>query len=423
MPDNRDAATPAGGAATVDAPRRKLFSTGVTGTLLRDRNFWPYLLGNLLSNTGTWFQVLGQSILVYRDTHSTVLLGVLGFSQYAAVFILAPVTGRVVDRFDRQKVILATQCTALTVSATLAVIAGTGHASAPLVIVFAGILGISNSFATPSMMAYAPSLVSREVISTALALNSVTFNIGRALGPVLAALVIDTLGPAWAFGVNSCSYVAMIVGVLSVRALTAHTPPTTRPRLSESIDLVRRNPKLAGLLCAILAMNMATDPPITLGPPFMNREFHHAATLSGILIGGFGVGAVVAAFTFAHRLVGTRRTVMIALGTTGLGLTGFAFAPSLPIALAALFVLGMGYLSANTAATSRLQLEVADEHRGRIMVLWSIAFLGARPIASVTDGTLADVLGLRFGAFALALPALGAAAVLFFRGNRKVALA
>jgi predicted MFS family arabinose efflux permease len=263
------------------------------------------------------------------------------------------------------------------------------------------------------MMAFAPSLVGRELLSTALALNSVTYNVGRALGPILGAAVINVAGAAWAFGINSCSYIALLVGLVSVRPLTRHATPATRPKLRESIGLVRRNRRLAGLLCAILAMNIATDPPITLGPPFMSRIFHHAATLSGVLIGGFGAGAIVAAFTFAHRLQGTRRTVMAALAATGAGLAAFSVAPNLWWAFVALFVLGVGYLASNTAATSRLQTEVADEHRGRIMTLWSIAFLGARPLASIVDGSLASTIGLRAASFAMSLPALTAAVVLF----------
>ena len=107
-------------------PRRRLASLRGTGPVLRSRNFYPYLLGNMLSSVGTWFQTLGQAILIYRLTHSAFLLGVIGFAQYAAVMFLAPWTGSVADRFDRRRVLITTQLAATGVTATLTVLVAVG---------------------------------------------------------------------------------------------------------------------------------------------------------------------------------------------------------------------------------------------------------------------------------------------------------
>jgi len=399
-----------------DGPRWRLAGSGSTGALLRDRNFLPYLIGNMLSGTGTWFQILAQSILVYRLTHSTFLLGVVGFASYAAVFVLAPITGRVADRYDRQKILMASQLISTAVTAVLCAVTALGFATPAIVIGFAFVLGVANAFATPTMMAFVPSLVQASYLSTALALNSVTFNIGRAVGPVLAAVVISAYGPAWAFGINSLSYLALVAGLRAVAPLVAHRAPTVTPRLSDSIRIVLRDKRLLALLYTIAAMNLATDPPITLGPAFMSREYHHAASLAGLLVGAFGTGAVIAAFSVAHRLRGTRSTIMLTLLATGLGVAAFALLPTLGLGLAGLMVMGFGYLSSNTAATSRLQLEVEPAHRGRIMVLWSLAFLGARPVGSLVDGSVASLAGLRVAALTMSLPALAGAALFFAAG-------
>ena len=166
-------------------------------------------------------------------------------------------------------------------------------------------------------------------------------------------------------------------------------------------------------------MNLATDPPVTLGPAFMSREYHHATSLAGLLVGAFGFGAVLAALTVATRLRGTRVTVMLTLLVTGLGVAVFAVLPSLELGLAGLAVMGFGYLLSNTVATSRLQHDVPSDHRGRIMVLWSLAFLGARPIGSLVDGSLASWAGLRVAAFGMAVPAFVGAAVFFGAGLRS----
>src|SRR5207237_5922548 len=144
-------------------------------------------------------------------------------------------------------------------------------------------------------------------------LNSVTFNVGRAIGPVLAAVVINTAGPTWAFGINSFSYLALVAGLTTVRPLVAQVKPETRPKLREAVALVARDKRLAGLLYAIAAMNLAADPPVTLGPAFMSKALHHTDSLAGLLIGAFGAGAVFVAFTVAHRLRGTRTTIATAL--------------------------------------------------------------------------------------------------------------
>jgi len=392
--------------------------SGETAVLLRDPNFRPYLVGNMLSTTGTRFQTLAQAILVYRLTHSTFLLGVVGFASYAAVFALAPITGRVADRYDRRTVLVATQLVSTAITGTLCAVTARGSATPGLVIGFAFLLGSANAFATPSLMALAPTLVQPAFLSTALALNSATFNIGRAIGPVLAAVVIGAFGPAWAFGINAFSYLALVAGVCSVHPLIVHKRPDVATRLIDSLRIVLRDRKLVALLYTIMAMNLATDPPITLGPAFMSREYHDATSLAGLLVGAFGLGAVLAAFTIAPRLRGTRVTIMSTLLVTGLGVAAFAVLPSLELGLAGLAVMGFGYLLSNTVATSRLQLDVPPEHRGRIMVLWSLAFLGARPLGSLVDGSLASWAGVRVAAFAMAVPAFAGSAVFFGSGLR-----
>jgi len=388
-------------------------------SLLRDRNFAPYLVGNMFSTTGTWFQTLAQALLVYRMTGSTFLVGVTGFVQYASVFLLAPVTGSVTDRFDRRVVLMTAQSCACAISGILALLTALGIVTTAVLIAFAGVLGVTNAFSTPSMMAFVPSLVDRGHLSSALALNSMTFNIGRAVGPVLAAVVIQTAGPAWAFGINSFSYLALILALTTVRPLVAQARPKYRPRLSESIAFVARDRTLLALLYTIFAMNIATDPPVTLGPAFM-VHIHRPDSLAGLLVGALGAGAVVVAFTVANGLTRSRRTIGMSLLVTAAGVVGFSVSPSLATAMVALFVMGLGYLATNTVATSRLQLEVEDAQRGRIMTLWSVAFLGARPIGSIIDGAIASAAGVRVATFCMALPALaGAAVFLSGRGLRR----
>jgi MFS family permease len=155
----------------------------------------------------------------------------------------------------------------------------------------------------------------------------------------------------------------------------------------------------------------------TLTPGFATVVFGQPDTVAGVLVGAFGAGAVTAAF-FSGRSGDAERRIAVSLAVMGAGVLAFAVSPSLWAALPALAVGGFGYLSANARATTAIQLEVDDSQRGRVAALWSVAFLGVRPFASLADGTLAEVAGLPVAAAVLALPAL-AGAVVLARGVRR----
>jgi MFS family permease len=390
-----------------------------TVNVLLDRNFFPYLLANTLSGIGSSFQMLAQSILMFRLTGSTFMLGVLGFAQLAAVFFLAPWTGSAADRHERRRVIAFSESSAVITMTLLTITAASGHAGELALILFAVVLGARTALSSPSAMALVPSLVQPRFISAALALNSVTFNVGRAVGPVAAALVIHTLGTTWCFGMAAVLSAPLAFGILFVKPLIPHVRSLDRPRFRESVKLVAHDRRLAGLLYVIAAVAVCTDPPVTLGPAFMTEALHRHDTLAGVLIGAFGMGAIVAAFTVSHRLRGTRTAIAGTLALAALGTATYAFAPSFAFALGFLLILGFGYLSTNVGATSRLQLAVAPEQRGRVMALWTAAFLGVRPLGSLVDGSVASVAGVRVASFLMAVPAMiGVAALLLTRARR-----
>jgi MFS family permease len=378
--------------------------------VLRDRNFWPYFAGNLLSNCGTWFQNLAQTLLVYRLTGSTLAVGVVNFSQFVGTFVLAPWAGAAADRFDRRRLMIVTQLVSFGVSATLAALAAAGLVSPPVVIALALVLGIATAFAVPAMQALVPLLVPDHELAGAVALNSVTFNLARAVGPVLGAVVIGHLGIATAIGLNSLSYLALVAALVAVHPRAQAPRPKARPKLRESLALVRADARLTALLLAVLALSLTSDPVSTLSPGFATRLFHQPDTLVGWLLGAFGAGAVLAAFTVGRVGERVERRLAASLALLGGGMVGFALSPGVAVAVPALLVGGFGFLAANTMATTAIHLEVEDAQRGRVMAIWSVAFLGLRPFGSLTDGAVASVAGLRPAALLLSVPALFAAA-------------
>ena len=384
--------------------------------LIRSREFGPYFWGNALSASGGWFHNLAAAILIFRLTGSELLLGVLGFAQFIPILLLAPWAGSAADRFDRRRLVLAVQLAASGLAALLAGLAWAGLASPAVVIVVSLGLGVTSAFTVPAASALLASLVPPRDIPTAVGLNSMTYNIARAAGPALAGVTVATLGIPEAFALNSVSYLALAVGVSLARPRRA--VPAPAGRLGDSIRLLRAEPRLAAFLGIVMLVGFASDPINTLAPAYA-EAFGRPDTDAGFVIGVFGAGAVTAAFLLAGRVTGSRRRMVITLTLLGAGVALFSVTPWLPLALAILFVGGFGYLASNTAATARLQLDVEEWQRGRIMALWGVAFLGLRPVASLVDGAIAGAFGVRVAGVALALPALVAAAAIAITVGRS----
>ena len=398
---------------TGEVERANATGPGEALRLIRHRNFGPYFVGNASSATGTWFQNLAASLFVYRQTHSPFLLGVLQFANFIPVLLLAPWAGSAADRFDRRRVVLVSQVVATSLSAVLAALAWAGLARVWVVMAFAVGLGVVSAFAAPASQALISDLVPRGELQSAVALNSMTYNLARAIGPALAALSVRKLGIPASFAINSASYLVLVAGVLVVRTAPRLRASRAETRLRESLRLVRDQPRLLAFLLIVTAVGFASDPVNTEAPAFAHA-FGRPDTDAGYLIGAFGGGAVAAAFLLAGRVTGSRRRMLATLVLLGTGIVAFSLTPWLPVGLGFLAVAGFGYLASNTSATSRLQLEVAEHQRGRIMALWSVAFLGLRPVASLADGAIAGAFGVRTAGVVLAVPVLALAGAIYF---------
>jgi MFS family permease len=387
--------------------------------LLANSNFWPFFLGNLMSNSGTWFQSIAQVLLVYRLTGSPFLVGIVNFSQFAAVLFLAPIAGSAADRFDRRKLVMVTQTCAAALAGILALLTYLGQPSAAVVILVALGLGVCTAVTTPALQAVVPSLVAREELPAAIALLAVTFNLARALGPVLGVFVIAQWGMSTAFAVNAISYISLIAAIYVVRPLVPQAASQGRVRLMDSVKMVRADRGLLVPIIVVGLVSLTMDPINTLSPSFATEIFGRADTFAGFMVGAFGAGAVLAAVVVTGRWAPSRGLLSIAVGTIAAGMTVFALSTSEVMALVALTVGGFGYLASVTTATSLLQLSLADEHRGRVMAMWSLSFHGSRPIGSLVDGTVAGLAGVREAGLVMVVPTLAGSILLAARWHRS----
>ena len=359
--------------------------------LLVDRDFGLYLTGNSLSSIGTWFQNLAASLLVYDLTRSTLMVGVVNFSQFVGAVLLASAAGSAADRFDRRRVLMVSQGVSAAASAVLAVLTLTGTITAPLLIASTAVLGLALAFFPPAMLSLIPLLVPRVDLDSALSINSASFNLARAVGPVLAAWVIAQFGYGPAFAINATSFAIFVVLLGVVRARPVPDRPATRPRLRDAVATVRATDTIVPLLVVVAVSSVAVDPVYTLTPELAIDVFGGTEQTTGLLVGAFGTGAVLTAMFVVSRVREVQRLLPVSLSVLGGGMLLVAAAPVLAVALVGLAVAGSGYLLTLTRATTRIQNTVPDAQLGRVMALWSLCFIGSRPFVALLDGAVAEL--------------------------------
>ncbi len=382
-----------------------------TFAVLTSRPFGAYLAGNLTSNVGNWFQNVAAGIVVFRLTGSNTLVGLVSVLQFLATLALAPWSGAVADRVDRRRMLMLAQGISASGAVGLAIWVGlVGVDGLPgiwPVLAATGVIGIGYAVGLAAMNALIPALVDPSDLDDAIALNSATFTVARAVGPALAGVLIAAAGAAWAFGANAVTFLPLIVilGVIRPRPVERSSGDRS---VRAGLDYVRSRRSMVWLIVAVLAVGWAGDPVNTLAPAYADL-FGRNETFVGLQVTAFGAGSAVSSLAVGRvrdrlGLAATTKAGMILLG---LGLVGYAAAPEEALVLAALFVAGVGFLLGVTTTNSNLQRRLDENLRGRVMALWSMAFLGSRPLAGLVDGAVADLISPRVGVLTAAVPLLG----------------
>lgn len=382
--------------------------------LLRHRPYGPFFFGNFLSNCGNWIYNVAAAVVVFDLTDSAVAVGAVSACLWVASLLLQPWAGALTDRYDRRRMLIGGQSIALTGALAVAIPAlalGADDLPGPWVIYLGSVvIGIGIALSTPAMQALIPALVDERDLDRAIALNSVTFNLARAIGPAIAGLILVEADASLAFALNAVSFAALLTAMLFVRPHAAPKRSQGDRSVRAGLRWVLADRRAVVLLLTMVAIGCATDPVNTLTPPVAD-EIGGGDGLVGLMVAGFGAGAVLAAFGVdrVRRALGRERAAATGLATLGAAIAAFGFSESGTYAVATLALAGAGFLVAITAVTTQLQDRVPDPVRGRVMALWGVAFLGIRPVSAALDGALADLASPRTAAIAMALTALAAA--------------
>jgi MFS family permease len=363
------------------------------------RDFTVFWLGALASNTGSWVQNIAVPIVIYRVTHSASWVGFATFSQFVPVMLLGPMAGSIADRFDRRKVLLTTQ--ALMALGALALwLAWSNGIRSPWAIL--GLVAVSGVFAginIPSWQAFVNDLVPRDDLLSAVTLNSLQFNAARALGPGIGGILVETLGPGWAFFINGVSFLCVLLALALVRnrqvALEAPLTGGVIRQFRRAVRYTRGQPGIfIGIVVAVLVGALG-NPIFQFTVIFSEEVWHVGAIQLSLLNVALGVGAVASAPLVSGWDLPRATLVRLGLFVYGGSILAFALAPGYLVGLVASLVVGGGFLVVISATNTSVQVIVADHMRGRVMAFRIMAFTGAYPIGALIQGWLSDAIGPR----------------------------
>ncbi|MDA8262309.1 MAG: MFS transporter [Actinomycetota bacterium] len=394
---------------------------------LSRRNFRIYFIGQIISNSGTWMQTVAQSWLVLELTKSGVALGLVSAAQFLPILLLSPLAGVYVDRADKRRLLVFTQSAFALIALVLGIVVLAKVVALWMVFALAGLMGIVNAIDTPARQSFVIEMVGKKDLANAVSLNAVLMNSARVIGPAIAGAVIYRFGVGPNFIANAISYLAVIASLLMLRAseLMPSTPLQARKgQLREGLRYVARTPRLGiPLLMMLVVGTLAYEFQVSL-PLLTTLTFHLGAGAYAAITAALGAGAVVgglAAATFAKPSM--RRLAGAAL-VFGALMVVAALMPTFYTSLGAVAVAGLVSIIFLSTANALLQITSKPEMRGRVMALYTVAFLGTTPIGAPLVGYISQHFGGRAGILVGGMAtviagALGALAMQLVRKRRE----
>jgi MFS family permease len=375
---------------------------GRTLEVFRHRPFLLFWSGVFISNIGNWTENAAQSWAVTSQTagspHQALLVEILQFADFCPVLLLALLAGAISDRVNRKVWLIMLQTAACVLATGLAVSACLGYATPRVVILFTFLEGIVWALNGPVFLAAVPGLVPRNLLDRAIALNSVQFNMARLAGPMIAALIIGSVGVAGAFAFNAATFLplllALIIAIPNVPAPQRRRTGSVQHEIRAGLQFVWTRPGTRRLTMMGLVFMFLAAPLQGLLPVFAQRVLQGGPGLFGLMLSAIGLGSILGAFVLAWLPAYYPRHHLIPLAMCLFAASGLVFSLSTVPALSLLILVGSGMfwlLSLNPINTAN-QLLATDENRGRVMSVMLLAHQGGMPLGHLCAGLLTHYL-------------------------------
>ncbi|MGA7079810.1 MAG: MFS transporter [Terriglobales bacterium] len=359
------------------------------------RDFRLMWVGACTSSIGTWMQIVAQSWLIYRLSHSKFLLGLDQFLGGLPIFLFSLIGGVIADRVERRKILLGSQYVQMVSAGLLTILVATGHVHVWHILCLSFVSGFAQAFGGPAYLALIPTLVEREDMPNAIALNSIQFNLAVTVGPALAGQALARFGEKWCFGLNALSFLAPIVSlmIIQTRFLPLKTAESMFTSLKQGIQFARRQSSMEALILLAFCMTFLAMPLRTYFPVFVKDIFHRGPETYGNLLALMGIGSICGSLAIASA-GNIKRKGLVALGALvclGAGIAGFALSKSLPLSESVLVLVGASMMAVFATVNSLVQLITTNEMRGRVMSVYNFAFRGGMPMGNLLSGWLVPV--------------------------------
>ena len=366
---------------------------------LTHRNFRLLWLGALTSSIGTWMQKVAQAWLIVTLTGSSsaFYLGLDSFAGELPILLFTLIGGVVADRRDRRHMMLTSQVVQMTVAFILAALVITGAIKVWMVVTLSFISGCGQAFGGPAYQSLIPTLVGKEHLPNAVALNSIQFNLARVIGPIVAGVTLASFGMVACFGLNGISFLFVIAAILALRDV--HVPPMATEsmvaQMKGGLRYVRHSYNLKAVMLlgftgAFLGLPLLTFLPVIVKDVFQQDVgfYSRLMTFSGA---GAVTGALIVAYIGKHRHIG--RLMLIFLGSFGVAMALFSLSRTTAVSAVLLFVAGALLVMCFSLTTSLAQLLAPPELRGRVVSIYMLAFRGGSPLGGLASGWLVTQVG------------------------------
>ena len=360
------------------------------------RDFRLMWIGACTSTIGTWMQMVAQQWLVYDlSKDNPFYLGLDGFLGQIPIVLFSLLGGVMADRTDRRKMLLGSQYVQMTTALTLAALTFLHVEKVWHILILSFIVGSAQSFGGPAYSALIPSLVPRENLPNAIALNSIQFNSGRVIGPALGGITLTAFGAAWCFGLNGVSFIAVIVSLYMINAgfTPAKSSESMLVSMKQGIAFIRKQDGMKPLILLSFLMTMLAIPLITFLPVFAKEVLHRSSATFTALLCCSGIGAICGALTVAG-LAKTKdlgRTALLMLIALGVSTIVFARSTNVILSCVMIFFAGAAMITVFTSITSLVQAITEDSMRGRVMSVYNVAFRGGMPFGMLIVGRLIPI--------------------------------
>jgi MFS family permease len=356
------------------------------------RDFRLMWVGACTSSIGTWMQIVAQGWLIYRLSHSSFLLGLDQFLAGLPIFLFSLIGGVVADRIERRKILLVSQYIQMTSAGILTALVATGVVHVWEILCLSFLSGLAQAFGGPAYQALIPTLVDREDMPNAIALNSIQFNLAVTVGPALAGVTLAKLGEKWCFGLNALSFLAPVVSLSMIRArfLPEKSKESMFKSLMQGIHFIWHQGAMVALIILAFAMTFLSMPMRTYFPVFVKDIFHRGPETYGNLLSLMGVGSICGSLGVASlgNISNKGRFALLMLICLGAGIAGFSLSRFLPVSYIMLILVGSSMMAVFATVTSLVQLNITNEMRGRVMSVYNFAFRGGMPIGNLVSGWL-----------------------------------